>query len=75
MVTRDIDNPEDVMKQVIDYSNRRTTEWVCRHSLWALRNNKTVLLLPYEQESDFEKVEDYDIPDFDEQDENGEYND
>jgi len=67
MVTRDIDNPDDVSKTIIDYHNQRTIEWVHRHIHWAMYNNKTVLLLPNTDEEGYKKVEDHDIPDFDEQ--------
>lgn len=67
MVTRDIDNPDDVSKTVIDYQNQRTVDWVYRHIHWAMYNNKTVLLLPNTDEAGYKKVEDHDIVDFDEQ--------
>lgn len=66
LVTRDIANPDDVDKRVIDYNNQDTATWLYRHTQWALYNNKTTLLLPYNKEEDFDKVEDYDIAEFDE---------
>ena len=66
LVTRDISNPEDVSKRIIDYNDQDTASWLYRHTQWALYNNKTTLLLPYTSEEDYEAVEDYDIPEFDE---------
>lgn len=48
VVTRSIDNPEEVNRRQIDYSKHDARVWLSKHCMWAMCNRHSVTTSPAE---------------------------